>query len=40
MANKSTRANIDTGKFIKLYRSKCVVEKPNTLGLNLVIEGK
>jgi tubulin monoglycylase TTLL3/8 len=40
MASKSQRSQIDTGKFICLYKGKSTVEKPNSLGLNLMVEGK
>jgi tubulin monoglycylase TTLL3/8 len=40
MASKSGRNSIDTGKYECIYRGKSMVEKPNTMGLNLCIEGK
>jgi tubulin monoglycylase TTLL3/8 len=40
MGTKSAKANTETGKFYCLHKGKSMVEKPNTLGLNLCIEGK
>lgn len=40
LASKSNRKDVDTGKFYCLHRGQTTVEKPNTLGLNLCIEGK
>lgn len=30
----------DTGKFRRIYKAKSILDKPNSVGLNLCLEGK
>ncbi len=40
LASKKNKSEIDTGKFICIHRGNTIADKPPSVGMNFLLEGK